>query len=93
MPREEKKEGSHQVNTIDVTQMRAQQSGKVVDIQGGAGLVRRLEAMGVRPGVSITKLSGQFMQGPIVIRVGSTQVALGFGMARKILVTPSPADV
>jgi len=81
------------MNTIDVTQMQVQQTGKIMLVEGGHGLVRRLEAMGVRPGVKITKLSGQLMQGPIVIKVGSTQVALGFGMARKIKVLlPAPED-
>jgi ferrous iron transport protein A len=74
------------MNTIDVTQMRIQQTGMIARIEGGQGLIRRLDAMGVRPGVQITKMSGQLMQGPIVIRVGNTQVALGFGMARKIRV-------
>jgi len=74
------------MDPIDVTQMRTQQSGTIVRIDGGHGMVRRLDAMGVRPGVQITKMSGQLMQGPVVIKVGSTQVALGFGMARKIKV-------
>lgn len=75
------------MNTIDVTQMRAQQKGKIVEILGGHGLIRRLEAMGIRPGAQITKMSGQLIQGPVIIKVGSTQIALGFGMARKILVS------
>ena len=74
------------MDLVDVTQMRSQQRGKIVEIDGGHGLVRRLDAMGVRPGAIITKLSGQLMQGPVVIKVGTTQVALGFGMARKIKV-------
>jgi ferrous iron transport protein A len=78
------------MDPIDITQMRIQQSASIVRIDGGHGLVRRLDAMGVRPGVKITKLSGQIMQGPVVIRIGSTQVALGFGMARKIKVLPEP---
>jgi ferrous iron transport protein A len=80
------------MNTIDVTQMHGQQKGTIIEIQGGQGLIRRLEAMGVRPGVQITKMSGQLMQGPVIIKVGSTQVALGFGMARKIRVFLSPAN-
>lgn len=77
------------MNTVDVTQMRMQQTGTIMQIEGGRSLVRRLESMGVRPGVSITKISGQLMKGPVIIKVGSTQVALGFGMARKIRVLPS----
>jgi len=49
-------------------------------------LVRRLNAMGIRPGGRITKVSSMFMRGPVTVRVGQTQLALGFGMARRILV-------
>jgi ferrous iron transport protein A len=49
-------------------------------------LVRRLNSMGVRPGLRITKVSSMFMRGPVTVRVGQTQLALGFGMARRILV-------
>ena len=59
---------------------------KIVDIAGGIGLQRRLHAMGVRPGRAVTKCSGTFMRGPVVIRMEGTQVALGYGMARKVLV-------
>ena len=61
-------------------------SGIVHDIQGGHGMRTRLEAMGIRPGVRITKVSGQIMQGPVIVRVGKTQVAIGFGMARKVFI-------
>jgi len=71
---------------IDLTQMRRGERGKVVDIQGGWGLLRKLEALGIKPGKEIVKVSSQLMRGPITIRVGNTQVAIGFGMARRIIV-------
>ena len=74
------------MTTIDLSQMRAGQTGKIMSFDGGRGLVKRLESMGIRCGVKITKVSGQIMRGPIIVRVGNTQVAIGFGIARKILV-------
>ena len=71
---------------IDLTQMRRGERGKVVDIQGGWGLLRKLEALGIKQGTEIVKVSSQLMRGPITIRVGNTQVAIGFGMARRIMV-------
>ena len=71
---------------IDLTRMREGEKGKVIDIQGGWGLLRKLEALGIRQGIEIVKVSSQLMRGPITIRVGNAQVAIGFGMARKILV-------
>ena len=62
------------------------ESGVVLEIIGGQGVIRRLEALGVRPGIAITKVSSQLMRGPITIQLGNTQVALGFGIARKVIV-------
>jgi len=71
---------------ITIAQMEAGQSGRIIDVAGGHGLVRRLEAMGVRPGKRITKVSSMFMRGPVTIQVDRAQLALGFGMAKKILI-------
>ena len=71
---------------IDLTLMRAGQRGQVVKIRGGFGIRRKLEALGIRQGVEITKVSAQIMRGPVIARVGNTQVAMGFGMARHIIV-------
>ena len=71
---------------IPLSQMRAQQSGVVVQIQGGHGLVNRLSALGIRPGKRIAKISSMFMRGPVTIQVDRAQVAIGFGMARRIIV-------
>ena len=62
------------------------ESGVVHKILGGHGVTRRMEALGVRPGVPITKVSSQLMRGPITIQLGNTQIALGFGIARKVIV-------
>ncbi len=69
-----------------VAQMRTGERGRVIQITGGHGLVRRLEAMGIRPGKQITKVSSMLMRGPVTIQVNEAQLALGFGVARRILV-------
>ena len=71
---------------VTLRQMQSGQSGKVIQIQGGFGLVNRLSALGIRPGKKITKVSSMLMRGPVTIQSGHTQVALGFGMANKIIV-------
>ncbi len=72
--------------TIDLTKMKAGERGTVVMMRGGHGMRARLEGMGVRLGVEIVKVSTQIMRGPLIVRVGNTQVAIGFGMARHVLV-------
>jgi len=71
---------------IDLTRMRKGERGKIVDIQGGWGLLRKMETLGIKQGTEIVKVSSQLMRGPITIRVGNTQVAIGFGMARRVIV-------
>jgi len=69
-----------------LNRMEAGQSGVVVQIQGGPGLVNRLSNLGIRPGKRITKISSMFMRGPVTIQLGNAQVAIGFGMSNKIIV-------
>ena len=71
---------------IILSQMKAGQSGTIVQIRGGRGFTRRLEVLGVFTGKAVTMVNSTFFRGPVTIRVGSTQVAIGFGMTRHILV-------
>ena len=73
---------------ITLTQMQTGQSGVVIQIQGGHGLVNRLNALGIRAGKRITKLSSMIMRGPVTVQVDRAQVAIGFGMAKRIIVEP-----
>jgi ferrous iron transport protein A len=73
---------------VTLARMEAGQRGTVVQIQGGHGLVNRLDALGIRAGRRITKVSSMFMRGPVTIEVDRTQVAIGFGMANRIIVEP-----
>jgi ferrous iron transport protein A len=74
---------------MTLAQMRTGQSGRVVQIEGGHGLVNRLSALGIRPGKKITKISSMFMRGPITVRVDRMHVAIGIGMAKKIIIEPA----
>jgi ferrous iron transport protein A len=71
---------------LTLGQMETGQTGTVIQIIGGRGLTRRLEALGIRAGKKITKISSMLFRGPITLRVDQTQAAIGFGMANKILV-------
>jgi len=73
---------------MTLTQMQPGQSGIVVQIGGGTRLLNRLAALDIRPGKKVTKVSSMFMRGPVTIEVNRTQVAIGFGMANRIIVKP-----
>jgi len=71
-----------------LSRLEAGQSGRVVGIQGGRGVVNRLNALNIRQGKRITKLNSVFMRGPVTIEVGNARVAIGYGMAKRIIVEP-----
>jgi len=59
---------------------------QVVEIRGGWGVRQRLSQLGIHPGdIMIIKRSGIF-GGPLVVNVHNTDVALGRGMAKKVIV-------
>ena len=71
---------------IELTRMDTGESGVVVDILGGRGAFRRLEALGVRIGKKIIKKSQGLLWGPVTVQVGATQIGIGCGMASKVMV-------
>jgi ferrous iron transport protein A len=76
----------HQSEQLTLAEMRTGQTGTLVGVLGGHGLIQRLDALGIRPGKKVTKLSSTLFRGPVTLRVNNTKVAVGFGMARKIIV-------
>jgi len=58
----------------------------VIEIQGGAGLRQRLGQMGIHPGDRITVVRYGALRGPILVEVHGSQVALGRGIASKVVV-------
>ena len=76
----------YQEGQLPLAEMRTGQTGTVVGVLGGQGLIRRLDALGIRPGKKVTKVSSTLFHGPVILRVDNAQVAVGFGMARKIIV-------
>ena len=54
--------------------------------QGMSG--RRLEALGLRPGKIVTKVSGMPFCGPVTIILDGRQIAIGHGISCKVAVEP-----
>jgi len=55
----------------------------VLKIEGGMGIKRKLQAMGIYVGNQI-KVIQSLSSGPIIIESGNTRLAIGRGMAEKI---------
>lgn len=75
------------MNRLDLTQLQPGKEAKITEIAGGHKMLRKVEALGIRNGVKIKKVSSQMMRGPITIQIGNARVAMGFGMAQKIFVS------
>lgn len=59
---------------------------KVVSISGGWGIRQRLGCLGIHPGDIIMVKRSAIMRGPILISVHGNQVALGRGVAGRVVV-------
>ena len=70
----------------DLDSLATGKGGVVLGFEGGTGVMRKLDALGLRPGKEVRKLSSQFMAGPVTVLMDGRQVAMGRGIARKIMV-------
>jgi ferrous iron transport protein A len=59
---------------------------RIIEIKGNQQFQKRLTIMGIRIGKIITLVSKQPFRGPITIQLYGSQMTLGRGMARKIMV-------
>jgi ferrous iron transport protein A len=60
---------------------------KVLRLSGGECMHRRLADMGIIPGVVLRVLRGGCAEGPAMVALGESRLALGHGMANRIFVT------
>ena len=72
---------------VSLAQLKAGNKAKVFDITGGGSLGNKLMNMGIYKGKEVSKLSHIGLRGPVVIKVGRTILALGHGIAEKILLS------
>lgn len=64
------------------------ETGVVIALAGGRGLVSRLATLGFTPGAPVTVVQN-YGHGPIIVTVRDTRIALGRGEAGKIRVRPT----
>ena len=71
---------------ISLIQLKENRKAKVTEILGGQNMQSRLMNMGVYKGKEVTKLSHIGLKGPVVIKSGRSILALGNGVAEKVIV-------
>ena len=73
-------------NGIPLTRLEPGKKAKVVSIEGGWGVKRRLNHMGIHPGDIVMVSRQGSLGGPLAIEVHGFQVALGQGVASQVFV-------
>jgi ferrous iron transport protein A len=69
-----------------LTELRVDEEAEIVALHGGGGFQARLRALGLVEGQRIRKLSRVGFGGPVIVSVNRAQVAIGRGMASRIIV-------
>ncbi|MGB9960115.1 MAG: FeoA family protein [Candidatus Bathyarchaeales archaeon] len=75
-----------------LTDLAEGERGVIVKAVGGFGLVRRLTEMGLTPGVEVKLLRKGSFGGPVEVEVRGVTLALGCGVASKVLVKSLKAE-
>ncbi len=71
---------------IALTDLQMNVTGIVHKIDAGIKATQRLSGLGITPGIKITKLSAAPFHGPVQIQIRGTRLAIGQGLAAKIIV-------
>ncbi|MFH1847019.1 MAG: FeoA family protein [Candidatus Omnitrophota bacterium] len=74
------------MSELVLTKVKAKNTVLIKKINGGSGIQKRLESLGIRPGKKVKLISSHFLRGPVTIMIGRARVAIGHGMAQKIIV-------
>jgi ferrous iron transport protein A len=72
------------LKTVVLTALKTGERALISNIIRGRGVQQRLMDLGLIPGTSIEVISHHPFGGPILLKVGSSHVALGRGVAKAI---------
>ena len=65
---------------------------RLIEIHGGIGVNKRLNALGLTPGTEVTIISNNY-EGPIILAVKDSRLAVGRGLLHHIFVEPQEQTV
>jgi ferrous iron transport protein A len=64
------------------------QAGKIVSVQGGRNLLKRLADLGLNEGAEIRLIGKTLFTGPVQVEICNSRFVIGRGMASRITVIP-----
>jgi Fe2+ transport system protein FeoA len=74
---------------VPLSRLKRGERGIIKYLQGGFGIQRKMTSLGLIVGKKIKVLSAQPFRGPIVISIDNIKIAIGRGMANRIIVEKS----
>jgi DtxR family Mn-dependent transcriptional regulator len=84
--------GKRQKNVIAISKLKENQKGKVAFIRGDIKVLRRLQDMGVTPGVKVSVSRIAPLNGPVEISVRGSKLAIGDEIACNVFVEKAPGE-
>lgn len=74
------------MNKLNLIELTPGEEAVIIEILGGHGLRKRLEALGLNEGQKVKKLGRLGWGGPVILLINRAQIAIGHSMAQKIFV-------
>ena len=71
---------------ITLVGLRTGEKGIVKHFLGKRTSRKKLNDLGLREGISVEKISNMIFEGPVIVKVSQTEIAIGYKMAEKIIV-------
>jgi len=71
---------------LSLSDLRPGDTAEVVSIRKGRRAQMRLLELGITPGSRVTIVAVHPLRGPVVVRVGTVEAALGWGLASSVRV-------
>jgi Fe2+ transport system protein FeoA len=71
---------------VTLKDLKQGEKGKILAIRGGCGIHKRLLDMGITPGTIVSVVGAAPLKGPVMIKVRGSKLAIGMGIASKVLV-------
>ncbi|MBN2332946.1 MAG: ferrous iron transport protein A [Deltaproteobacteria bacterium] len=73
---------------MTLAELESGKQARVTDFTGGPGMTKKLENLGLLRGRIVKKISNNPFRGPVVVRIDQLELAIGHGMATRIMVEP-----
>lgn len=75
----------HLTGDLNLSALKKGETGVVTGVAGKKGVMERITSLGFVPGTELTILQN-FGHGPIIVRAHDARIALGRGVAAKVLI-------